>query len=249
MLSFGARKHLEHGLDCCVYFGRSLDIWTGLVSGGIRPFRKRLCSACIMAQAGAAEAIGAGNVLRMGAVPVPAGVECDVRELVLGLDDQRCVCSRMLDLVQIACRYSLSAAQKFAQRNEKGLLEAAGQTVKQKCKWAVVGGRKKTKAVWTCSVLFAERVMLRAASYNAHGITTSKENITHLADAIVQMVEAQNKDTLSTLNPKPQTPNPEPWTRTRALKPETLASSGLARVAQVQILNPNRNPKPKTLNL
>ena len=98
MHSCGARKHLEHGLDCCVYFGRSLD-----GSGGIRPFRKRLCSACIMAQPRAAAADGACNVQRMQSVTVPAAAKGPLRALALGLDDKHRFCVCMIELVQLAC--------------------------------------------------------------------------------------------------------------------------------------------------
>ena len=122
MLSFGARKHLEHGLDCCVYFGRSLD-----GSGGIRPFRKRLCSACIMAQPRAAAADGACNVQRMQSVTVPAAAKGPLRALALGLDDEHGFCVRMVELVRFACANSEQKARDFIQANTQGLLDAAGQ--------------------------------------------------------------------------------------------------------------------------
>ena len=142
MLSFGARKHLEHGLDCCVYFGRSLD-----GSGGIRPFRKRLCSACIMAQPRAAAADGACNVQRMQSVTVPAAAKGPLRALALGLDDEHRFCMRMVELVRFACANSEQKARDFIQANTantQGLLDAAGQDEQCMGKW------EGAKALCTC---------------------------------------------------------------------------------------------------
>ena len=111
-----------------------------------------------MAQAGAAAASGACDVQLLEAVTVPEAVAGPLRELALGLDGEHRFCVRMGDLVQIACGNNRSGAEAFLKSHEQqGLLEAAGQAVWRKCKW------NRTKAVWTCDLSCAERVMRLAA--------------------------------------------------------------------------------------
>ena len=73
-----------------------------------------------MAQAGAAEASGACNVQRMAALTVSEAVAGLLRKLALGLDDEHRFCVRMVELVQIACGNSRSAAEAFIKSLEHG---------------------------------------------------------------------------------------------------------------------------------
>jgi hypothetical protein len=146
-----------------------------------------------MAQAGAAEASGACNVQRMAALTVSEAVAGLLRKLALGLDDEHRFCVRMVELVQIACGNNRTSAQEFMKTHEQGLLEAAGKR-EQRTRMSKWNG---AKAVWTCDVSCAERVMLWAADQKKQEDTASKEHITQLAGAIKEMAcdEAQKRVT------------------------------------------------------
>jgi hypothetical protein len=129
-----------------------------------------------MAQAGAAEASGACNVQRMGAVTVPEAVAGPLRKLALGLDDEHRFCVRMVELVQIAYGNNRMSAQDFMTRHEQGLLKAAGQDVRRE-------GKRERKN-WTCDLSRAERVMLLAAdekegnvAHTGSGAVSSQDHI------------------------------------------------------------------------
>ena len=66
-----------------------------------------------MAQPGAAAADGACDAQLLAMVTVPAEAKCPLRNLALGLDDKHRFCVCMVELVQIACRNSRSAAEAF----------------------------------------------------------------------------------------------------------------------------------------
>ena len=146
-----------------------------------------------MAQPGAAAADGACDAQLLAMVTVPAEAKCPLRNLALGLDDKHRFCVRMLELVQFACANSDRMAREFVNAKEKGLLKAAGKR-EQRTRMSKWNG---AKAVWTCDVSCAERVMLWAADQKKQGDTASKEHITQLAGAIKDMAcdEAQKRVT------------------------------------------------------